>query len=71
MEQNKEPAAPPQDVESEARRVFLKKLGKASATAPAVALLLAGSLKSDRSEAGGGSGSGCTSGDSGGGSGSS
>jgi len=69
MEQNKEPAAPPQDVESEARRVFLKKLGKASATAPAVALLLAGSLKSDRSEAGGGCG--CTSGDAGGGSGSS
>ena len=67
MEHDKEQAAPPKDAEIEARRDFLKKLGAASATAPAVALLLAGSLKSGRAEAnpGGGSGSGCTSGGSG------
>ena len=48
MEQNKEPAVPTKDVETEARRDFLKKLGKASAAAPAVGLLLAASFKSDR-----------------------
>jgi len=58
MDQNKQQTAPPKDAEIEARRDFLKKLGAASATAPAVALLLAGSLKSGRAEAGNSGGSG-------------
>ena len=65
MEHDKEQAAPPKDAEIEARRDFLKKLGAASATAPAVALLVAGSLKSGRAEANPGGGSGSSSGGSG------
>jgi hypothetical protein len=34
------------DVEAKARREFLKRIGKAGATAPAVALLLAANVKS-------------------------
>lgn len=60
MENEKNEPAADRDVESEARRDFLKKVGKASATAPAVGLLLAASFKSDRAVGydGGGSGSG-------------
>ena len=62
MDQNNETMTPTSDVESEARRDFLRKLGKASATAPAVGLLLAASFKSERAlgyeSGGGGSGGG-------------
>ena len=50
------------DSEASARREFLKKLGKAGATAPAVALLMAANSKPADAQApyngGGGSGSG-------------
>ena len=50
------------DAETEARRLFIKKVGRASAVAPAVALLIAANLKSAQAQSqygsGGGSGSG-------------
>ena len=52
MDEKVEQTVPSEDLENEARRDFLKKVGKASATAPAVGLLLAASLKSDRAQAG-------------------
>jgi len=51
----------PDDAEAMERREFLKKVGKAGATAPAVALLMAASFKSGDAIAqqyGGGSGNG-------------
>ena len=50
--------AMPQQVDAEARRDFLKKVGKASAAAPAAALLLAAADKAEANAApSGGSGS--------------
>ena len=47
------------DPEADARRAFLKKMGKASAAAPAVALLMAANMKPANAQTyGGGSGSG-------------
>jgi hypothetical protein len=43
--------------ETEARREFLKKIGRAGATVPAVSLLLAANFERSSAEAGGGSGS--------------
>ena len=43
--QNKKGRAGLSETEVEARRTFLKRVGKATATAPAVALLLAASTK--------------------------
>ena len=49
----------PIDPEAQARRDFLKKVGTAGATVPAVALLLAANFKAaSAQENGGGSGSG-------------
>jgi len=49
----------PPDPEAEARREFLKKIGKAGATVPAVSLLLAANFKAAASTgSGGASGSG-------------
>ncbi len=49
------------DVEARARREFLKQIGKAGATAPAVALLLAANVKSASAmpQQYGGGGCGC------------
>jgi len=48
----------PLDPEAQARREFLKKIGRAGATLPAVSLLLAANFKASTAQAGGGSGSG-------------
>ena len=48
----------PSDPEAQARREFLKKIGKAGATVPAVSLLLAANFKTASAQNGGGSGSG-------------
>ena len=61
MELDKDNQSKPDDAEAMERREFLKKVGKAGATAPAVALLMAASFKSGDAIAqpyGGGSGSG-------------
>jgi hypothetical protein len=42
----------PEDAEQVARREFLKKVGKAAATAPAVALLLSAHTKSASAQSG-------------------
>lgn len=60
MHPTEEQTSPPEDPEQVARRDFLKKLGRASATAPAVGLLLAASFKAERAvgyDAGGSGGS--------------
>jgi hypothetical protein len=60
MDQIEEQTSTPENPESAARRDFLKKVGRASATAPAVGLLLAASFKADRAlgyDAGGSGGS--------------
>ena len=49
----------PADPEAQARREFLKRMGKAGATVPAVSLLLAANFKAaSAQDGGGGSGSG-------------
>ena len=58
------------DSESEARRAFIQKMGRAGAAAPAVALLLAANYKSANAQTtygGGGMGCGCGCGGVGGG----
>jgi hypothetical protein len=59
-EKQRESNADPRDAEIQARRTFLKQVGKASAMAPAVALLLAAQMKTAKAgdQYGGGSGSG-------------
>lgn len=54
--------APDTDVEAAARREFIKKVGKAGAAAPAVALLMAANFKSAQAQTqygGGCAGCGC------------
>jgi hypothetical protein len=46
------------DSESDARRVFLRKVGRASAAAPAVALLMAANIKPANAQRAYGSGNG-------------
>ena len=60
MEKNTQPSTPSENLEAEARREFIKKVGKASAAAPAVALLMAANYKDAQANgaASGGSGSG-------------
>lgn len=63
MEQDNDNLNKPDDPEVQTRREFLKKVGKAGATAPAVALLMAANFKTGNAiastyDGGGGSGSG-------------
>ena len=63
MDENAQQPAPPdaaESTEAKARREFIKRVGKASAAAPAVALLMAASFKDAKakSDPSGGSGSG-------------
>jgi len=53
MEESRSP-----DPEAQARREFLKKIGKAGAAIPAVSLLLAANFKAASAQSGGASGSG-------------
>lgn len=61
MQENDTPEHPIElDTEAQARRVFLRKVSRASAAAPAVALLMAANIKpasAQRAYGGGGSGS--------------
>lgn len=63
MNEKTEAQREPLDEEARARREFLKNVGRASVTAPAVALLLAANVRSASATpnqyGGGGSGSGC------------
>lgn len=66
MERDDTPSTQQQqvDVEADARRQFIKKVGKAGAAAPAVALLMAANFKSAQAQpayGGGCAGCGCTS----------
>jgi hypothetical protein len=45
MDRNSQQSAPADATEADARREFIKKIGKASAAAPAVALLMAANYK--------------------------
>ena len=45
MDQNSQQSMPVDATEADARREFIKKIGKASAAAPAVALLMAANYK--------------------------
>jgi hypothetical protein len=59
MDQNSQQSMPVDATEADARREFIKKIGKASAAAPAVALLMAANYKDAQAQvpASGGSGS--------------
>jgi hypothetical protein len=57
MDQDARQTNPPEQTEADARREFIKKLGKASAAAPAIALLMAANYKDAQAQNGGGSGS--------------
>ena len=59
MDQNSQQPTTPGGTEADARREFIKKLGKASAAAPAVALLMAANYTNAQTETSpsGGSGS--------------
>lgn len=61
MDENRTPIPEGQDAEAAARRDFIKKVGKAGAAAPAVALLMAANFKSAQAQItyGGGCGCGC------------
>jgi hypothetical protein len=58
MDQNSQESMPVDATEADARREFIKKIGKASAAAPAVALLMAANYKDAQGQPGGPSGSG-------------
>lgn len=59
MDQDAPQSTSPQETtEADARREFIKKLGKASAAAPAIALLMAANYKDAQAVNGGGSSGG-------------